>query len=208
MYFLSSEILKQVIYYFSFIIVIIFGSYCVMFFDMQKHETTMKDNEVFNNFLQSSSPSSGKRRCCKDGRNNFSLVFEATVCYRKRGHICRQNEWLSDGNNRIPILIQFLPDVHCVTSSLFWSTREDDDKFPDGAWKNRAFFKEISHKVWSAHHEKPKGKLFSLKGSILPCESASYAQYIGRCFLFSSCRYTTKDDKYRNNFVVASQEWY
>ena len=207
MYFLSSEILKQVIYYFSFIIVIIFGSYCVMFFDMQKHETTMNDNEVFNNFLQSSSPSSGKR-CCKDGRNNFSLVFEATVCYRKRGHICRQNEWVSDGNNRIPILIQFLPDVHCVTSSLFWSTREDDDKFPDGAWKNRAFFKEISHKVWSAHHEKPKGKLFSLKGSILPCESASYAQYIGRCFLFSSCRYTTKDDKYRNNFVVASQEWY
>ena len=51
MYFLSSEILKQVIYYFSFIIVIIFGSYCVMFFDMQKHETTMNDNEIFNNFL-------------------------------------------------------------------------------------------------------------------------------------------------------------
>ena len=142
MYFLSSEILKQVIYYFSFIIVIIFGSYCVMFFDMQKHETTMNDNEVFNNFLQSSSSSSGKRRCYKDGRNNFSLVFEATVCYRRRGHISRQNEWVSDGNNRIPILIQFLPDVHCVTSSLFWSTIEDDNKFPDGAWKNSFFLKK------------------------------------------------------------------
>ena len=46
-----------------------------MFFDMQKHETTMNDNEVFNNFLQSSSSSSGKRRCCKDGRNNFHLFL-------------------------------------------------------------------------------------------------------------------------------------
>ena len=79
--------------------------------------------------MQSSSPSSGKRGCCKVGRNKFSLVFVVTVPYRRRGHIYRQNEWVSewvsDSNNRIPILIRFLPDVHCATCSLFRSTIGD-----------------------------------------------------------------------------------
>ena len=33
--------------------------------------------------------------------------------------------WVSDSNNRIPILIRFLPDVHCATCSLFRSTIGD-----------------------------------------------------------------------------------
>ena len=40
---------------------------------------------IFNDFLQSFSSSSGKRGCCKVGKNN-SLVFVATASYRRRSH--------------------------------------------------------------------------------------------------------------------------
>ena len=139
-----------------------------MFFDMQQHEMMINDNEVFNNFWQSSSSSSGKRRCCKDGRNKFSLVFVATVSYRRRGRICRQNEWVSDGNNRILILTQFLPDAHCATCYLFRSSIDDYKHLTIISGlrmkKQSLFLKEIPHKVWSAHHENLEENLFSLKG--------------------------------------------
>ena len=54
------------------------------------------DDEISNDSLQSSSSSSGKRGCCKVGRNNFLLVFVATVSYRRRGYLCCQNEWVSE----------------------------------------------------------------------------------------------------------------
>ena len=53
------------------------------FFDIHKHGTIMHDNETFNDSLQTSSSSSGKRGCCQVGRNNFSLVFVATVSYKE-----------------------------------------------------------------------------------------------------------------------------
>ena len=107
-----------------------FCSFCMIFFDIHKHETIMNDNMVYNDSLQSSSSSSGERECCKVGRNNFSLVFVATVSYGRRGYICHQNErvseWVSDGNNRILILFQFLLDVLCATYSLFRCNVEHD----------------------------------------------------------------------------------
>ena len=141
-----------------------------MFFDMQQHEMMINDNEVFNNFWQSSSSSSGKRRCCKDGRNKFSLVFVATVSYRRRGRICRQNEWVSDGNNRILILTQFLPDAHCATCYLFRSSIDDYKHLTIISGlrvkKQSLFLKEIPHKVWSAHHENLEENLFFFEGGV------------------------------------------
>ena len=73
-----------------------FCSFCMIFFDIHKHETIINDNMVYNDSLQSSSSSSGERECCKVGRNNFSLVFVATVSYGRRGYICHQNERVSE----------------------------------------------------------------------------------------------------------------
>ena len=78
------------------------------------------------------------------------------------------SEWVSDGYNRIPILIQFLLDVHCTTHSLFWSTIEDEKHLTIiSRWrvkKTKVF--PISHKVIGATW-KPTGKLFSLNGEYL-----------------------------------------
>ena len=90
------------------------------------------------------------------------------------------SEWVSDGYNRIPILIQFLLDVHCTTHSLFWSTIEDEKHLTIiSRWrvkKTKVFLYLIR---WSAQHE-------NLQEYIL-------SEYI---FFFSSCRHTTKDDKH------------
>ena len=40
-------------------------------------------------------------------------------------YIVKMSEWVSDSNKSIPILIRFLPDVHCATCSLFRSTIGD-----------------------------------------------------------------------------------
>ena len=58
---------------------------------------------------------------------------------------------MSDGNNRILILIQFLPDVHCATCSLFQSSIDDYKHLTIISGlrmkKQSLFLKEIPHKV-------------------------------------------------------------
>ena len=131
-----------------------------------------KDNEISNDSLQSSSSSSGKRGCCKVGRNNFLLVLWLSPTGGEATYVGKMSEWVSewvsDGYSRIPILIQFLLDVHCTTHSLFWSTIEDEKHLTIiSRWrvkKTKVF--PISHKVIGATW-KPTGKRFSLNGEYL-----------------------------------------
>ena len=123
------------------------------------------ENEISNDSLQSSSSSSGKRGCCKVGRSHFLLVFLAYVSYRRRGYLCRQNEWVSDGYNRIPILIQFLLDVNWATHSLFWSIKEDEKHLTIiSRWRVKIpkFF--LYHIRWSAQHENIQENFFFKRG--------------------------------------------
>ena len=130
------------------------------------------DDEISNDSLQSSSSSSGKRGCCKVGRNNFLLVLWLSPTGGEATYVVKMSEWVSewvsDGYNRIPILIQFLLDIHCTTHSLFWSTIEDEKHLTIiSRWrvkKTKVF--PISHKVIGATW-KPTGKLFSLNGEYL-----------------------------------------
>ena len=118
------------------------------------------------------------------------------------------SEWLSDGYNRIPILIQFLLDVHCTTHSLFWSTIEDEKHLTIiSRWrvkKTKVFpiyiYSYIPHKVIGATWKPTvmglvktfffeRGVPYRLNQRIMPSRS----EYV---FFFSSCRRTTKDDKH------------
>ena len=83
-------------------------------------------------------------------------------------YVVKMSEWVSDGNNRILILTQFLPDAHCATCYLFRSSIDDYKHLTIISGlrvkKQSLFLKEIPHKVWSAHHENLEENLFSLKG--------------------------------------------
>ena len=79
----------------TFSFIIIFGQlWCEVLWHAQARNDN--DDEISNDSLQSSSSSSGKRGCCKVGRSHFLLVFVAYVSYRRRGYLCRQNEWVSE----------------------------------------------------------------------------------------------------------------
>ena len=71
---------------------------------------------------------------------------------------------MSDGNNRIPILFQFLLDVLCATHSLFRCNVEHDKHLTIiSGWrmkKKKLFSTEISDKVSSAHHENLENNFF------------------------------------------------
>ena len=107
------------------------------------------------------------------------------------------SEWVSDGYNRIPILIQFLLDVHCTTHSLFWSTIEDEKHLTIiSRWRvKKPKFSYISQgdrrnmKTYRKTFFFERGVPYRLNQRIMPSRS----EYT---FFFSSCRHTTKDDEH------------
>ena len=48
--------------------------------------------------------------------------FEVTASCRRRSHLCCRDGWVSECNNRIPILTQFLPDVSLYYLFIFFQS--------------------------------------------------------------------------------------
>ena len=125
------------------------------------------DNEILNDSLQSSSSSSGERGCCKVGRNNFPLVFMATVSHGRRDHICRRNEWLSQW---VMVTIEFR-SWSSFYPMFTWNTIEDSKHLTmisGSALKNKAFlYRNISQHVIEASWKLREKTFFPLKGEYI-----------------------------------------
>ena len=141
------------------------------FFDMHKHETIMMTRFLMILCRAPRHPP-GKEDVVKSVGIIFLLVLWLSPTGGEATYVVKMSEWVSewvsDGYNRIPILIQFLLDIHCTTHSLFWSTIEDEKHLTIiSRWrvkKTKVF--PISHKVIGATW-KPTGKRFSLNGEYL-----------------------------------------
>ena len=142
-------------------LLLFFGSYCVKFFDMHKHETIMMTRFLMILCRAPRHPP-GKEDVVKSVGVIFYLFCGCLLQEARLLMLSKWvSEWVSDGYNRIPILIQFLLDVNCATHSLFWSTKEDEKHLTIiSRWrvKKPKFF--LYHIRWSAQHENLQENFF------------------------------------------------